>query len=337
MSAHTENRQVLYAKRPDGMPDESCFRIEASPIGSLGDGEVLVRNHYLSLDPYIRMRMEAEDSYAPVMKIGDIMVGRTVGEIVDTRDPTLPTGTWVVGRLGWQDYSIAKKAELQIVHPDKAPLSAYLGALGSTGITAWIGLMHIAGLQDGERVLISAASGAGGSTAGQLAKFHGCHTVGIAGGAKKCGIVRDRFGLDDCLDYKADDFVEQMNRAGADGYDIYYDNVGGMIFDTALPLMRLNGRIPLCGLVSQYNETEPYGVKNMREVFNKRLTIRGFVISDHRDLFGKAQADLEAAYAAGKLVYEETIHDGLENSPASFIGMLNGGNVGKQLIRIVTD
>jgi len=334
MTAMLKNRQVLYAKQPDGMPDEGCFRIEEQDVPALADGQVLVRNHYLSLDPYIRMRMEAVNSYAPVMKIGDVMVGRTAGEIIDSKEPSLPAGTWGVGRLGWQDYSIATKGELQIVHPEKAPLSAYLGALGSTGTTAWIGLMHIAGLKQGERVLISAASGAVGSTAGQLAKAKGCQVVGIAGGAKKCAIVRERFGLDDCLDYKAPDFLDQMKEAGKDGYDVYYDNVGGMIFDAALPLMRLTGRIPLCGLVSQYNETEPYGVKNMREVFNKRLTIRGFVISDHRDLFDKAQEELEDAYAAGKLVYEETIHDGLEHSPASFIGMLKGGNVGKQLIRI---
>ncbi|KAA0968214.1 NADP-dependent oxidoreductase [Aureimonas fodinaquatilis] len=335
-STPATNRQIRFARHPEGMPDTECFTLETRPIEPLAEGQVRVRNHYLALDPYIRMRMEKKDSYAPVMALGDVLIGRTAGQVVESRAPGVAEGAWVVGRLGWQDYSTATPSELQSIDTAKAPASAYLGALGSTGVTAWVGLVHIGGVREGESVLVSAASGAVGSVVGQLARRKGCRVVGIAGGARKCGIVREKFGFDDCIDYKADDFLEKIGQAAGDGFDIYYDNVGGPIFDAALPLMRNFGRIPLCGLVSQYNATEPYGVKNMREVFNKRLTIRGFVISDHRDVFAAATSELEAAYADGDLVYEETIHDGLENAPASFVSMLQGGNVGKQLIRIVT-
>lgn len=331
------NRQIRFARHPEGMPDASCFSLETSALTSLAEGEVRVRNHYLALDPYIRMRMEKKDSYAPVMALGDVLIGRTAGEVIESRAPEMAEGTWVVGRLGWQDYSTAKPSELTVVDPARAPVSAYLGALGSTGVTAWVGLVHIGGIKDGDSVLVSAASGAVGSVVGQLARRRGCRVVGIAGGPKKCAIVKDRFGFDDCVDYKADDFSEKLGQAAADGFDVYYDNVGGPILDAALTLMRNNGRIPLCGLVSQYNATTPYGVTNMREVFNKRLTIRGFVISDHRDVFARATEELEAAYAEGALVYEETIHDGLENAPASFVSMLQGGNVGKQLIRVIPE
>lgn len=328
------NRRILFAKRPEGMPDLDCFALEEAPLAPLEDGQVRVRNRYLALDPYIRMRMEPKDSYAPVMKIGEVMVGRTVGEVVESQDPGLPVGAIVIGRLGWQDYSVARAGELQAVAPGRAPMTAYLGTLGSTGITAWIGLRHIGQYQDGESALVSAAAGAVGSVVGQLVKASGGRAVGIAGGPKKCDVVRERFGFDAAVDYKAADFAERLAAEAGDGFDIYYDNVGGPIFDAALPLMRLRGRIPLCGLVSQYNATEPYGVRNMREVFNKRLTIRGFVLSDHKDLWPQAVAELESLYAAGRLAYEETIQDGLENAPASFIAMLQGGNVGKQLIRI---
>lgn len=335
--SQTTNRQILFASHPDGMPKPENFELATSALGPLAEGEVRVENHYLALDPYIRMRMETKDSYAPVMALGEVLVGRTAGKVIESRAPDMPEGTWVVGRLGWQDYSTAKPAELTRIDPQKAPVSSYLGALGSTGVTAWVGLVHIGGVQDGESVLVSAASGAVGSVVGQLAKRRGCRVVGIAGGPKKCKIVTDRFGFDACIDYKADDFSDQLTQAAGTGFDIYYDNVGGPILDAALSHMRNNGRIPLCGLVSQYNATKPYGVTNLREVFNKRLTIRGFVISDHRDVFAKATQELEAAYADGALVYEETIQDGLENAPTAFISMLQGGNVGKQLIRIIPD
>ncbi|MBB4002579.1 MAG: NADP-dependent oxidoreductase [Aurantimonas endophytica] len=328
------NRQITYAKVPDGTPTLDCFALVENAVPDLQEGQVLVANRFLSVDPYIRMRMERRDSYAPVMTVGSTMVGRTAGEVIDSRCLDLPVGTHVVGRLGWQDYSVATPSELERIDTAKAPMNAYLGALGSTGITAWVGLTQFGRPQAGETVLVSAAAGAVGSVVGQLAKRLGCRAVGIAGGAEKCAFVRREYRFDACVDYKAPDFAEQLAAAAGEGYDVYFDNVGGPIFDAVLPLMRLFGRIPVCGLVSQYNATEPYGVKNLREVFNKRLTLRGFVLSDHKDLWPQAVAELQAAYGDGSLVHRDTITDGLENAPQAFIDMLAGASVGKQLVRI---
>ncbi|QHJ01693.1 zinc-binding dehydrogenase [Xylophilus rhododendri] len=327
-------RQVSFARRPIGTPTEDCFTLATVPVGRPGPGQVLVRNDVLSVDPYIRMRMEEKDSYAPVMRIGDVLVGRTVGQVVESHADGFVEGQWVVGRLGWQDYSVASPAELQLVDVSAAPATAYLGALGSTGITAWVGLHAFGKPKAGETVLVSAASGAVGSVVGQLARLHGCRAVGIAGGAAKCELVRSAYGFDDCIDYRAPDFAEALRRALPQGVDVYFDNVGGPILDAVLPLCNNFARIPLCGLVSQYNATEPYGMKNLREVFNRRVTIRGFVLSDHKDLWPQASAALAGAYAAGRLQYRETITEGLENAPRAFIDMLAGANVGKQLVRL---
>ena len=328
------NRQILFAKRPDGVPTADCFEMVASPLPPAGPGQVLVHNEFLSVDPYIRMRLEAKDSYAPVMAIGDTLVGRTAGRVVSSQAAGFAAGDWVVGRLGWQDYSLASPGELQLIDTTAAPATAYLGALGSTGITAWVGLMAFGQPKAGETVLVSAASGAVGSVVGQLARLQGCRVVGIAGGAAKCDLVRSEFGFDDCVDYKSAHFADELARAVPAGVDVYFDNVGGPILDAALPLLNNFARIPLCGLVSQYNVTEAYGVKNLREVFNRRVTLRGFVLSDHKDLWPEATLALAQAYAAGQLKYRETITSGLENAPQAFIAMLGGGNIGKQLVRL---
>jgi NADPH-dependent curcumin reductase CurA len=328
------NRQIIYAKRPIGEPELECFRLVEAPVGALGADQILVRNDFVSVDPYIRIRMEEKDSYAPVMKIGDIVVGRTIAEVVASRHPEFHSGDWVVGRLGWQDYSVAAAGELQKIDPGRAPLTAYLGCLGSTGVTAWIGLVEIGRPKAGETVLVSAASGAVGSVVGQLAKRRGCRAVGIAGGAVKCKVVIEEFGFDACVDYKAASFAEDLRTAVSGGVDIYFENVGGAILDAVLPLLKHGARIPLCGMVSQYNATTPYGVHNLREIFNHRVTMRGFVISDHRDLWPAATRELEQAYAAGELKSRETIAEGLENAPLAFIEMLRGGNIGKQIVRI---
>jgi NADPH-dependent curcumin reductase CurA len=331
------NRRIVYAKRPAGEPDLDCFKLEEAPLDEIGAQQILVRNYFVSVDPYIRMRMEAKDSYAPVMKIGEVMVGRTIAKVIESRHPNFQAGDWVVGRLGWQDYSVASAAELQTLDPATAPLTAYLGCLGSTGITAWIGLVEIGRPKRGETVLVSAASGAVGSVVGQLAKRRGCRAVGIAGGAAKCKVVADEFGFDACIDYKAASFAEDLRAAVAPGVDIYFDNVGGVVLDTVLPLLRNGARIPLCGMVSQYNAVESYGVRNLREIFNHRASMRGFLLSDHRDLWPAATKELREAYAAGELKHRETIADGLENAPRAFIDMLRGGNIGKQIVRIHSD
>jgi len=328
------NRQIIYAKRPVGEPTLACFELVKAPVAEAGENQVLVRNDFVSVDPYVRIRMEEKDSYAPVMKIGDIMVGRTIAEVIRSRHPQFQAGDWVVGRLGWQDYSIAAAADLQKIDPGRAPLTTYLGCLGSTGITAWIGLYEVGRAKQGETVLVSAASGAVGSVVGQLARRRGCRAVGIAGGATKCKVVIDEFGFDACVDYKAASFAADLRAAVGSGVDVYFDNVGGAILDTVLPLLKHGARIPLCGMVSQYNATESYGVHNLREIFNHRVTMRGFVISDHRDLWPAAAKELEQAYAAGELKSRETIAEGLENAPQAFIDMLKGGNIGKQIVRV---
>ncbi|MGP1615387.1 MAG: NADP-dependent oxidoreductase, partial [Pollutimonas bauzanensis] len=313
------NRRIIYAKRPTGMPTVDCFQLVTVPMPQPGPGQALVRNDYLSVDPYIRMRMEEKDSYTSVMKVGETLVGRTVGQIVASQIAGFEAGDWVVGRLGWQDYSVAEAADLQKIDIDAAPATAYLGSLGSTGITAWVGLMEFGKPKPGETVLVSAASGAVGSVVGQLARQQGCRVVGIAGGPAKCAVVREEFNFDDCVDYKADTFAADLARAVPQGVDVYFDNVGGPILDAVLPLLNNFARIPLCGLVSQYNATEPYGIRNFRELFNHRVTLRGFVLSDHKDLWPLASKSLAQAYAAGQLKYRETITDGLENAPRAFI------------------
>ncbi len=327
-------QQVLYAQRPNGSPSLACFELVEAAMPVPGPGQALVCNELLSVDPYIRMRMEAKDSYAPVMAIGDVMVGRTVGQVIDSRAPGLAVGDWVVGRLGWQTHSVADAAELQRVDSQIAPPGAYLGALGSTGLTAWIGLNLFGQPKAGETVLVSAASGAVGSVVGQLARLAGCRAVGIAGGAHKCELVREAYGFDDCVDYRSADFAAQLGRALPDGADVYFDNVGGEILDSVLPRMNTFGRIPLCGLVSQYSALEPYGVKHLREVFNRRLTIRGFVLSDHKDRWDEATQALMRAYAGGQLHYRETISEGLDSAPQAFLDMLDGRKLGKQLVRL---
>jgi NADPH-dependent curcumin reductase CurA len=329
------NRQILYAKRPEGMPTLDCFKLESGPIPTIKTGEVLIRNHYLSVDPYIRMRMEAKDSYAPVMQIGEKMVGRTIGQVVQTQDNSLQVGDWVVGRMSWEDVSAAPVKELQKIDPSFKPLSAFLGALGSTGLTAWVGLMAFGKPVTGETVLVSVASGAVGSVVGQLAKLRGCRAVGIAGGARKCEIVVKELGFDACIDYKSPEFEKNLAQAVPGGVDVYFDNVGGPITDYVLTLLNLRARVALCGTVSQYNATELYGIKNYREFFNKRVSLHGFVLSDHRDLWPEATREIQGAYRAGKLKHLETVAEGLENAPQAFIDMLNGANVGKQIVRIV--
>jgi len=333
----TTNKRFVLASRPTGEPTPQNFRLEEVPLPTLQDGEVLVRHHYLSLDPYMRGRMNEGKSYAQPQALDAVMVGGTVGEVVESRHAGYKAGDKVVGYGGWQQYSVVPAGQpgvLRKVDTARVPLSAYLGAVGMPGVTAWVGLHKIIEAKTGETVVVSAASGAVGGVVGQLAKAAGCRAVGIAGGAAKCALVREAYGFDDCVDYKSPDFAAALARAVSEGVDVYFDNVGGPILDAVLPLLNNFSRIPVCGLVSQYNATEPYGVKNLREIFNRRVTMRGFVLSDHKALWPEATRALAEAYAAGRLHYRETIAEGLENAPQAFIDMLAGGNVGKQLVRL---
>ncbi len=332
------NTQVLFKSAPKEMPAPENFEVVSAPMPVPGDGEFLLSNLYLSLDPYQRMLMGGGWTYSPnVLKPGDLMVGRVIGEVIETNNPDYPVGTHVVGRLGWQTHVVSDGSNLDFVVEPKegVPLSAYLGACGSTGTTAWVGLKITGKPKPGETVLVSAAAGSVGSTVGQLAKAWGCKAVGIAGGPEKCKLVTDQFGFDACVDYKAPDLSGQIKKAAPDGVDIYFDNVGGAVLEAALSNMNRFGRIPVCGVLSAYNEAgEHYGVKNLHLFFDKSLTMEGFVLSAHKEVWPDARAEIEGLIASGKLAFKETIAEGIENAPEAFIGMLEGKNVGKQLVKL---
>jgi len=328
------NTQVRFAARPTGFPDESCFRVTTEELGDLADGQVLVRNHFLSLDPYMRGRMSEAKSYAKPMEVGDVMLGGTAGEVVASRHPGFAVGDRVVAQLGWQEYGASDGRGLLKVS-GKVPLSAYLGVVGMPGVTAHIGLHHIAEMKEGETVVVSAAGGAVGGVVGQLAKLHGGRAIGIAGGPAKCEHVVRELGFDACVDYRAPDFRDQLRAATPDGVDVSFENVGGPVMDTVLARLRPFARVALCGLVSQYNATEPYALKNIGALLTSRAKIHGFIVTDYMPRWPAALAALETWVAEGKLRYHETIAEGLASAPAAFLGMLRGENLGKQLVRLV--
>jgi len=329
------NRQILLASRPNGWPTEADFKLVETPVPTPGDGQALVRNHYLSLDPYMRGRMDAVKSYAKSVEVGEVMVGGTVGEVLESRSPKVHPGDFVVGALGWQEYGVADAGVLSKVDPKRAPISVYLGSLGMPGVTAWVGLVDICAPKPGETVVVSAASGAVGSVVGQLAKRRGCRAVGIAGGPAKCNYVVGELGLDACVDYKAGNLYEDLKAALPNGADAHFESVGSETLDTMLRLMNPHSRIAICGLISQYNATEAYGYKNLRSVLVNRIKMQGFIVSDRMELWPQALKELGAAFAQGKLKYRETVAQGLEGAPKAFLGMLRGENFGKQLVKLV--
>ncbi|MGC2520949.1 MAG: NADP-dependent oxidoreductase [Burkholderiales bacterium] len=327
------NRQVLLASRPKGPVTENNFRLVETPVPVAGDGQLLVKNHWLSLDPYMRGRMDEAKSYAKSAELGEVMVGGTVGEVIESRHPKFKTGDWVVGALGWQLYGVSDGTGMMKIDTSIAPASYYLGVLGMPGVTAWMGLLDIAQPKAGETVLVSAASGAVGSVVGQLAKIHGCRAVGIAGGKAKCDYVVRELGFDACVDYKAGRLHEDLKAAAPKGIDVDFENVGGEVFDTVLRHMNAFSRIALCGLISQYN-AEPYGYQNLRSVLVNRIRLQGFIVSDRPQLWPKAIGELAQWLKQGKLKYRESVAQGLESAPRAFIGMLKGENFGKQLVKL---
>ncbi|GAC1695643.1 MAG: NADP-dependent oxidoreductase [Ktedonobacteraceae bacterium] len=335
MTTTNKNKQVLVARRPKGWVQESDFEIVESTIPALKDGEVLVRNLYLSLDPYMRGRMNDGKSYAAKTELGDVMVGGTVGEVVQSNNAKFQVGSKVLGYFGWQQYGISDGAGLQVLPAtEHIPFSSYLGVLGMPGITAWVGLMSIGEPKAGETVVVSAASGAVGSVVGQLAKAKGCRAVGIAGGKAKCDYVVNELGFDACVDYKNGHFVEDLTAATPSGIDVYFENVGGEILDAVLQRLNAFARIPLCGFVSQYNVTQPYAVRNFGALLINRVKLQGFIVGEHVDLWPQAMQELGQMVASGQLKYRETVAEGIENAPTAFIGMLKGENLGKQLVKL---
>lgn len=327
------NRRIVLARRPEGAVSPDDFRLEEAPVPELAGGQVLVRNRFLSLDPYMRGRMDDLKSYAPPQPLGEVMIGGTAGEVVESRDPRFAAGDTVIGMLGWQLWGVSEGNGLHKVDTAKIPLSAYLGAVGMPGVTAWYGLNRIIDPKPGETIVVSAASGAVGSVVGQLAKAAGCRVVGIAGGPKKCTIVTDEYGFDACVDYKAGRLHEDLRATTPDGVDALFENVGGAPLDATLRRMNAFGRIALCGLISGYGG-EPMPVTQFRSVLVNRLRVEGFIVSEHMEVWPGALHELGRRVIDGSLRYRETIARGLENAPEAFIGLLAGRNVGKQLVAL---
>jgi NADPH-dependent curcumin reductase CurA len=328
------NMQVLLASRPTGWVEESNFRIVESPIPRPGPGEVLVKVHWLSLDPYMRGRMNAGKSYARAVEIGEVMTGGTVAEVTESNHRKFKPGDYLVGSLGWQQYAVSDGEGLTKVDPKLVPLSCYVGVVGMPGVTAWVGLLEHCQPKAGETVVVSAASGAVGSVVGQLAKMQGCRAVGIAGGSTKCDYVVRDLGFDACVDYKGGKLYDDLKAACPDGIDCYFENVGGEVMDTVFRQLNPFSRVALCGLISEYNLTEPYGVTMMRALLVNRVKLQGFIVSDRMDLYQRALPRLGKAVAEGRIKYRETVAQGLENAPKAFIGMLKGANLGKQLVKV---
>jgi hypothetical protein len=333
------NKQILFASRPGGgkggWVTEDNFRLTESQLPTPAENQVLVRNHWLSLDPYMRGRMDDAKSYAKGAELGEVMVGGTVGEVLESKSPRFGPGDMVVGALGWQEYGVGDAKAFGKIDTSIAPASCYLGILGMPGVTAWMGLLDIAQPKEGETVVVSAASGAVGSVVGQLAKIRGCRAVGIAGGAVKCAYVAGELGFDACIDYKAGSLYAHLKAAAPNGIDVCFENVGGEILDTVLRRMNPFSRISICGLVSQYNATESYAMRNMASILVNRIRMQGFIVSDRLDLWPRAIGELSGWLKAGRLRYRESVAQGLEAAPAAFIGMLKGQNFGKQLVKLI--
>lgn len=334
------NQQILLVARPEGEPSADNFRLVSTPVPKLGAGQVLVRNHYLSLDPYMRGRMSEGKSYAQPQPLGEVMIGGTVGEVVASNSPAFAVGDKVVGMGGWQEYQLvdaAQRGVLQKVDTTHIPLSAYLGAVGMPGVTAWYGLTQIIAPKPGETVVVSAASGAVGGVVGQLAKARGARAVGIAGGREKCAYVTAELGFEACIDYKQHTDLKSLSgalkAACPNGIDGCFENVGGMILDAVMLRMNAFGRIAVCGMIAGYNG-EPIPMANPQLILVSRLKIEGFIVSEHMEAWPPALKELGAAVAGGQLRYRETVAEGLANAPAAFLGLLKGRNFGKQLVRL---
>jgi len=329
----TTYQRIVLASRPKAEVQPDNFRLETVEIPAIQEGELLVRNHYLSLDPYMRGRMSESKSYAASQAIDETMIGGTIGEVIESKHAKFAVGDTVVGTLGWSEVAVSDGSMLRKVDTTHVPESAYLGSVGMPGMTAWYGLNHIMAPKAGETVVVSAASGAVGSVVGQLAKLKGCRVVGIAGGPDKCAYVVNELGFDACVDYKAGNLEADLAAATPDGIDAIFENVGGKVFDAALARTNAFGRIALCGWIAGYNG-EPTPIDNFRLILINRLTVRGFIVSEQPELWPEGLAELGKLVVEGKLKFRESIAEGLANAPDAFIGLLKGRNFGKQLVKL---
>ena len=327
------NLQVLLDHRPTDKVSSACFRFVETPVPTPGPGEVLVRHSFLSLDPYMRGRLSDTKSYAKPQEIGAVMGGGTAGIVEASNNSRFKPGDAVVGMGGWQRYAVSDGAALRTVDAKAAPIQAYLGSLGMPGVTAWYGLNKIIAPKPGETVLVSAATGAVGSVAGQLAKLAGTRTVGVAGGPEKCAYAVKELGYDVCVDHKSADFATKLKAALPNGIDGLFENVGGEPFQQALRRLNDFSRVAICGLIASY-EGPPTALPDMRIFLVRRFRIEGFIVSDHPDLWPQAIDELTALAAAKKLIWRETIRAGLESAPQALVELLKGGNFGKMLVRL---
>lgn len=337
----TRTRQVHLVSRPVGEPTDDNFKLVTVELPALTDGQVLVQHHYLSLDPYMRGRMNDAKSYAQPQPLNTTMIGGTVGQVVESRHPKFAVGDAVVGMGGWAEHSVVDASQvgaLRKVDAKSIPLSAYLGAVGMPGVTAWYGLTQICQPKAGETVVVTAASGAVGGVVGQLAKARGARAVGIAGGADKCDYVVKELGFDACIDYKAHADGKTLNaalkEACPNGVDGYFENVGGWILDTVLARMNAFGRIAVCGMIAGYNG-QPMPLTNPALILMSRLKVQGFIVSEHMEFWPQALTELGGLVATGQLKYRETVAQGLDAAPQAFFGLLKGRNFGKQLVKLI--
>ncbi|OWQ48655.1 NADP-dependent oxidoreductase [Roseateles noduli] len=336
-----KNRQIHLASRPTGEPGTDNFKLVEQQIPELVDGQVLVRNHYLSLDPYMRGRMNDSKSYAAPQPLDAVMIGGTAGEVVASKNAHFAVGDKVVGMGGWQEYQLVdanQRGVLQKVDTTHVPLSAYLGAVGMPGVTGWYGLVKIIDPKPGQTVVVSAASGAVGGAVGQLAKVRGARAVGIAGGADKCRYVVEELGFDACIDYKQHTDLKSLSAAlkaeCPDGIDGHFENVGGMILDAVLLRANAFSRVAMCGMIAGYNG-EPIPLTYPQLILTNRMKVEGFIVSEHMEVWPEALKELGTLVATGKLKFRESVAQGLENAPEAFLGLLKGRNFGKQLVKLV--
>jgi NADPH-dependent curcumin reductase CurA len=331
----TTSREIHLAARPVGEPKPSDFVLAEVELPDPEPGQLLVRNHWMSVDPYMRGRMNDMRSYVPPFEIGQPLEGGAVGEVVASGDGEVEVGQTVLHGLGWREYALLPAAHARVLDANAGPPQAYLGVLGMPGMTAYVGITDIAELKDGETVFVSGAAGAVGSVVGQIAKARGCTVIGSAGSAEKVAYVRDELGFDAAFDYHDGPVAELLAQAAPDGIDVYFDNVGGEHLEAAIGAMRMSGRIAMCGAVSIYNATElPPGPRNMTMAVPKRLQVRGFIISDHSDRMPDFLRDVGGWLRDGSIRTRETVVEGLENAPEAFIGLLRGHNIGKMLVRL---
>jgi len=331
------NRQILLKSRPVGEPKESDFALVETPIPEPEEGEVLNRTVYLSLDPYMRGRMSDRASYAAPVELGSVMVGGGVSQVMQSNHPQFSAGDFVLSYDGWQAYGVSKGETLRKLDPKQAPISYALGITGMPGMTAYFALLDVGQPQSGETVVISAASGAVGSVAGQIAKIKGCRVVGVAGSDAKCDYVVKELGFDECINRNTQDLSSALKAACPDGIDVYFDNTAGAILEAVLQQINLGARIPLVGLISQYNAENPPPGPNLMPLLVKRALIKGFLVSDYQQRQAEFLNDVVQWLQAGKLKYKEDVVEGLENAPRAFIGLLQGKNFGKLIVKVSDD